>query len=500
MSIKLPKSKKVDVMLIAEGTYPYVRGGVSSWIHQLMLGLEQFSFGIIFIGSKKEDYGDIQYEFPANLKHIEIHYLFDKKKYIPKKTEGDKKAFQEIRNFYQNLNSTDFNLPKEMKNINFFTKSITMKDFLYSKESWKFMSEVYEKNCPDIPFIDYFWTLRNIHAPIWKIADIVKKMPKAKLIHSPSTGYAGFLSFLASNDKNIPFILTEHGIYTRERKIDLLSAKWISYHAPALLEEQPQEMNYIKKMWVSFFEKIGHLSYSQAKFVISLYPGARDIQVSYGADKDKTLIIPNGVNMERFNALVQKRESEIPKIITLIGRVVSIKDIKTFIRSIAIVKKSIPDIKGWIVGATDEEKEYADECYELVKSFGLQENISFLGFQNIDDILPKSGLLTLTSISEGMPLVILEGFAAGVPCIATNVGSCSDLIYGALDYEDIAIGKAGEVTTIADPVKLAENYVRYLLDKELWNSAQKSGLKRVKKYYRETLFLDNYKNLYERLM
>jgi glycosyltransferase involved in cell wall biosynthesis len=148
----------------------------------------------------------------------------------------------------------------------------------------------------------------------------------------------------------------------------------------------------------------------------------------------------------------------------------------------------------------DEEPTYVAECLEMVKSFDLENNISFLGFQNIDTILPKSGLLTLTSISEGMPLVILEGFAAGLPCVSTDVGSCSDLIHGALDEEDIAMGSAGETTPIANPMMLAEHYIRFLDDETLWKEAQKSALKRVEKYYQEHLFLDSYKNLYERIL
>jgi glycosyltransferase involved in cell wall biosynthesis len=46
--------------------------------------------------------------------------------------------------------------------------------------------------------------------------------------------------------------------------------------------------------------------------------------------------------------------------------------------------------------------------------------------------MPKIGLVVLSSISEALPLVLLEGFAAGVPAVATDVGSCRQLIYGAL--------------------------------------------------------------------
>ena len=46
---EFPKSDSVDVMLFSEGTYPYVKGGVSSWILQLMKGLPEYSFGVCFV-------------------------------------------------------------------------------------------------------------------------------------------------------------------------------------------------------------------------------------------------------------------------------------------------------------------------------------------------------------------------------------------------------------------------------------------------------------------
>jgi len=51
MKNNFPKSDHVDIMLFSEGTYPYVKGGVSGWILQLMKGLPEFSFGVCFIGA-----------------------------------------------------------------------------------------------------------------------------------------------------------------------------------------------------------------------------------------------------------------------------------------------------------------------------------------------------------------------------------------------------------------------------------------------------------------
>jgi len=520
---KFPKSDSVDIMLFSEGTYPYVKGGVSSWILQLMKGLPEFSFGVCFIGATPYIDGQpmqISYEFPPNLKHLEVHYLFndDSDKDKPKKREGDPKAFESVRELYQSFQNNKGILPEMLQNIDFYIDEVTFEDFLHSQRAWDFLTEIYSKNCPDIPFIDYFWTLRNIHKPIWILANIVKNLPDTAIYHSPSTGYAGFLGALSSYTNKRPFFLTEHGIYTRERKIDMLSADWIEYKKPALLQE-PEEYNYIKKMWINFFDKIGLFCYYRANHILSLFSGAQKIQIAFGAPKERTRIIPNGVDVDTLMATMKERQDPPKPIITLIGRVVPIKDIKTFIRAMKILIEKVPDAEGWIVGAVDEDREYVMECQQMALALELKEKIQqfdgnkslqtiqeieqspdkikFFGHSDIKKILPKSALQTLTSISEGMPLVILEGFAAGVPCVATDVGSCRDLIEGGINDEDKAIGFAGALTGIANPNALAEEYANLLDFKNgSWEKAQKNGLTRVQKYYRQEMFLQDYKELY----
>jgi glycosyltransferase involved in cell wall biosynthesis len=96
-----------------------------------------------------------------------------------------------------------------------------------------------------------------------------------------------------------------------------------------------------------------------------------------------------------------------------------------------------------------------------------------------------------------MPLVIIEGFAAGVPAVTTDVGSCRQLIYGGLDEEDIKLGSAGEVVPVADVQKLAEAYLKLLKNEDIWKSCQRVALERVRKYYSLEKFLNSYREIYD---
>ena len=492
-----------DILIPCEGTFPYVRGGVSSWIAQLIAGLPQYKFGIVFIGSRVEDYAPKPlFPFPENLYYMIEMFMFDEAEKPPIKAQnGDPQKFEEIKKLYQWFKTEDKNLPfpEEIKNLDFYLNSMSESTFLYSRESWYYINNRNSENAPNLSFLDYFWSVRSIHIPIWKMASLAKELRnRGKILHSPSTGYAGFLSTLISYDTDKPFILTEHGIYTKERKIDLISSSLNLHQKPEIFRESAED-NYIQTMWVRFFEGIGKMSYSRANPILSLFGVAKKTQILYGADEQRCRVIPNGVDIAKLGATLKDRPEGVPKIITLIGRVVSIKDIKTFIRAIRITANKIPEVEAWIVGPDDEEEAYAQECRELINILDVGEHIKFLGFQNIVDILPKSGLLTLTSISEGMPLVILEGFAAGLPCVATDVGSCSELIYGGEDPEDQALGSAGAVCQIANVGQIADAYISYLSDEEKWRSAQQAGLKRVNQFYTQDIFLENYQAVYDKI-
>ena len=63
---------QADVVLILEGTYPFVMGGVSSWVHRLVCEMPELDFGIVHIAPKVDYYGDAPaYEMPANVVFLE---------------------------------------------------------------------------------------------------------------------------------------------------------------------------------------------------------------------------------------------------------------------------------------------------------------------------------------------------------------------------------------------------------------------------------------------
>src|SRR5579885_2330067 len=114
-------------------------------------------------------------------------------------------------------------------------------------------------------------------------------------------------------------------------------------------------------------------------------------------------------------------------LVGFVGRVVSIKDVKTFIRAIKIAQQMIPDLMSYIIGPTEEEPAYFQECCRLIELLDLEMVVHFTGSVDVQTYYSKLDVLVLTSLSEGQPLVILEGNCAGLPVITTDVGACREM-------------------------------------------------------------------------
>jgi glycosyltransferase involved in cell wall biosynthesis len=182
-----------------------------------------------------------------------------------------------------------------------------------------------------------------------------------------------------------------------------------------------------------------------------------------------------------------------------LGRVVSIKDLKTLLRAARLVCDQLPDAQFLIAGPTDEEPEYSRECVELTQQLKLEESVQFLGMRSRDEVLPLMDVMALTSVSEGLPFVLLEAMACGVPIVTTEVGACRELVEGRPE-EDPPSGPCGIVTEIGATEQLARALVTLLTDRALQERMTHSGRDRVLRHYHERDVLQRYRHVYEHLM
>jgi len=499
-----------DICLLLEGTYPYVSGGVSTWVHQIINAYPDWKFAIFYIGGQPDPKAEYRYQIPANVVQIEELYLFDaatatrgSNTPLPANWSVFRTALRKllVRLPDGSRNDLDMLLPL-VKHIS-KDESVSFDQFWHDRETWAVLHEVYTRYAADDSFLHFFWACRYLVEPLWKLGKSINRIPEAKIYHTACTGYAGFVGAVISRLTGRPLLLTEHGIYLKERITDIYRSAWIPEFPPQrpLLTEP---LGSLRRMWIGFFDVLGRLCYHSSADIVSLFGKNARVQEHFGAESDKITIIPNGIATEPCEVLYEarrQRQAENPQscVVGFLGRVVSIKDVKTLLRSARLVCDQLPHARFIIAGPTAEEPEYYQDCLDLTEQLGLNSNVEFLGLRKRDDVLPLMDVMVLTSISEGLPFVALESFATGVPIVSTDVGACRELIEGRAD-ETPALGAAGLVTEIGNTDQIARALIQILTDQKLQTQMSEAGRSRARDHYHERHILASYRQLYQKLI
>jgi glycosyltransferase involved in cell wall biosynthesis len=154
-----------------------------------------------------------------------------------------------------------------------------------------------------------------------------------------------------------------------------------------------------------------------------------------------TWIVYNGLDLAEFSLReVDDIRSEVRAdlgldaqhvVVGCVGRLVPWKGQHVFLRALARLTDSYPQLRGWIVGAAEAGKEgYRRHLRELVRELGLTERVDFLGFrEDVPRLLQSMDLLVHASTApEPFGRVIIEGMAAGTAVIATEAGAVPEIV------------------------------------------------------------------------
>jgi len=490
-----------DICLILEGTYPFVRGGVSSWVHNLIEALPEFSFCLIAISASSDTRSEPKYDIPPNVHTFVETFLQDVVvNNKPVVQRGKKKDFwKTLEKFWsaplaeksQYYNTIIDGMAIDDKRI------LNSRGLLYSREVWEIITRQYEKQCPNASFMDYFWTWRFIQLPILQMLNT--DIPPARVYHTVCTGYAGLVGIVARRKYNSKLILTEHGIYTKERQIEISRADWI-YTEKSDQVRARKTPGIFKQMWIENFMTLGKLCYDYADAITTIYGGNKELEISFGAEASKITVVPNGVDLAGFSRLTpgEGLKSATFKV-GLVGRVVPIKDIKTFIKACKIVADVMPNVEFFVIGPTEEDEQYYQECLDLTDMLKLTDRLKFTGKVNVKEYYPVLDIMALTSISEGQPLTILEAMCVGVAIVASDVGACSELVHGYTEA-DKALGACGIITAIGKPRETGEAILTILNNTPLREQMIQAGLTRVNQYYDQQQVVNYYRDLYTNLI
>ncbi len=458
-------ASRKKICIITEGSYPYITGGVSSWVQDIISGCSGFDFILYAISADEEN--EVKYDLPENVTGLVDRILTGPSNVRKKKV--DRSFFEKIKPIHENFMKRDFGkfrwIVEHMQENRYPYRKL-----LEHRESWEMSNHYGKLHNPLYPFSDYYWSWIGSHEYLFKI--LTWDIPEADLYHTISTGYAGLTAAVAKIVHGKPVILTEHGLYNKEREIDIKRATWVK--------------GYQRDLWINIFNDLSRITYDFSDLTISLFEHNRNIQISQGAAREKTMVIPNGIDIDRYLDLKKEKKEEFS--VGFVGRVVPIKDVKNFIIAAKVVVEQLDNVKFYIIGPQDEDENYMEECSRLVANFKLEDRFVFTGRADVREYYSFLDVMVLSSIREAQPLVILEAYAAGIPVVSTRVGNVPEM----LDYDE---------KLLADPKdseKLARGIIELSGNSEYYGKLVKKNRDKVLKYYNKKDLIRTYSDLYNR--
>lgn len=169
------------VCLVLEGCYPYVHGGVSTWMHSYITAMKEHEFVLWVIGAKAKDRGKFVYDLPSNV--VEVHEVFlddalrlsgEHAKVIF--TDEEVKALREL----VNLSDPDWDV---LFNL-FHNKGVHPLSFLQSNEFIDLFTKICMEEYPYVAYADAFHTVRSMLLPVLYL--MTGEVPKARRSTMPS--------------------------------------------------------------------------------------------------------------------------------------------------------------------------------------------------------------------------------------------------------------------------------------------------------------------------
>jgi len=435
--------------------------------------MKEHEFVLWVIGPRAKDKGNYYYELPKNVVKVKEVFLDDAlrikpdRKKLPSMKEEEKEALKAL---------LDCEHPNWEVLLHLFQdEHINPSSFLMSQEFLDVLQMLCNTKYPYVPFASTFHTMRSMLLPVLYM--MMQKVPKADVYHTICTGYAGIMALTGGYKTGKPVLLTEHGIYSREREEEIIRANWVQ---PAF-----------KRQWIKFFYMLSDAIYTRAIKITSLFDRAMKTQIELGADPSKCSIIPNGIRYENFcNIPLKPEDGKID--IAAVVRIAQIKDIKSLIYAFHELRSKRNDVRLHILGGVDED-EYNEECINLVDTLGLKQDIIFAGQVNVMEYMKKIDFTILTSISEGQPLSVLESLAARRPCVTTDVGCCRDLLEGGPGDQ---FGVAGFLAPPMHREGIAHAMDRMCRSRSEREKMGEIGRQRVEAYFRHEEMIKLYEELY----
>lgn len=285
---------------------------------------------------------------------------------------------------------------------------------------------------------EMFSFVSNAIKPMFKIIDEWKP----DMVHIFFALPTGPLGYLAKKLRNMPYI------------VYLLGAD-----VPGFLTN---EMDWEHKLLNGISKQI----WSKANGVVANSQGLADLGNKTFPDIPIE-VITNGINLEDFNNIENSKTDKNLNLL-FVGRLVPQKGLLTLLKSIDVLvnDKGQKNIKLKIIGEGSERK----KAEQYIEDKKINDNIQFVGWVKLEELnsfYNSADIFVLPSTFEGMPSVVLQAMACGLPIISTKVFGSEDLVCNDLNGYLLEVGDYREIAKKIDCLSKDKNKINKMGEESL---------------------------------
>ncbi|MFF8970901.1 GT4 family glycosyltransferase PelF [Streptomyces sp. NPDC014995] len=463
------------VTLLTEGTYPHSHGGVSVWCDQLVRGMPDVDFDVVAVtGTGREP---VVWELPGHVSRVLSVPMWGAP---PRGRPPRGRAHHRLAAAYEEFLTALLDPCAE----DGFAPALyvmaraaadgALSAFLRGDRAIAVLTAVW--NRPGLTVREARPTVHDALTATALLEHALRPLavppPEHGVAHAVSGGVAVLPGLTALERHGVPLLLTEHGVYLRERYLGYRTAP---YRWP------------VKAVVLGFFRLLAEETYRRAALIT---PGNRYNRLweeQGGADPESIRTVYNGVDPAAFPPAGPE-----PKGLTLswAGRVDPIKDLETLVRAFSLVRDRLPDVRLRLFGGTPRGGEaYRERCEALAAELGHADAVTFEGrVDDIRDAYAAGTVVMLSSISEGFPFTLIEAMSCGRATVSTDVGGVRE-----------AVGDTGLVVPPRDPAAMAAAALELLGDPARRRAMGEAARLRVIEQFTLRQTVDTFRSIYEEL-
>ncbi|MER5552536.1 GT4 family glycosyltransferase PelF [Streptomyces sp. NPDC002793] len=463
------------VTLLTEGTYPHSHGGVSVWCDQLVTGMPDIAFDVIAVtGTGREP---VVWDVPAHVGRIDSVPMWGP---APDGRAPRGHHLRRLTESYERFVTALLDPRAEdgfgpaLYALARAAEDGRLSPFLRGDRAVGILTSLW--NRPGIAVREARPTLQDAVTATTLLEHALRPLtarhPETGVAHAVSGGVAVLPALAALERHGVPLLLTEHGVYLRERYLGYRTAP---YRWP------------VKALVLGFFRLLAEETYRRAALIT---PGNRYNRLweeRGGAAPESIRTVYNGVDPAAFPPAGPEPADPV---LSWAGRVDPIKDLETLIRAFALVRAQMPTARLRLFGGTPRGGEgYRDRCAALAAELGHADAVTFEGrVEDIRDAYAAGNVVMLSSISEGFPFTLIEAMSCGRATVSTDVGGVRE-----------AVGDTGLVVPPRDPAAMAAAALELLADTERRRRMGEAARLRVIEQFTLRQTIDTFRSIYQEL-